>query len=289
MISYFILSDLSGTIVVMSSQQILTPGKATICVVNFKTLDLMRLCLRSIRKYTQYPYEVLVIDNNSQDASVDYLRSLPWIRFIQQCPDTPDRGPEYSHGAALDLGIAHCSTEFFVSLHSDTIILNPLWLKSMIDRFTPCVACVGGGKLEPRPPWRRVLKAATDFKALQRNLFWNSDQRARYCFFIRTVCAAYRTEVIRKQRLSFLYDYEHNLTVGHRLYRDLKENGYDTVAIPDRILQQSVTHLVHATQIINPDLLPIHKRVRRRSQRYIKQVWESEMIQDLLTDDSLDR
>lgn len=33
-------------------------------------------CLRSIRKFTDYPYEVLVIDNDSQDDSLRYLKSL---------------------------------------------------------------------------------------------------------------------------------------------------------------------------------------------------------------------
>jgi hypothetical protein len=40
--------------------------RATICVVNYKTLDLTRLCLRSIRKYTSRPYEMMVADNHSR-------------------------------------------------------------------------------------------------------------------------------------------------------------------------------------------------------------------------------
>ncbi len=54
----------------------LIKGKATICIANYKTLDFIRLCLRSIRKFTSYPYEVVVVDNNSQDESLDYLKSL---------------------------------------------------------------------------------------------------------------------------------------------------------------------------------------------------------------------
>ena len=46
----------------------LVKGKATICIPNYKTLDFTRLCLRSIRKFTKYPYEVIVVDNNSQDG-----------------------------------------------------------------------------------------------------------------------------------------------------------------------------------------------------------------------------
>ena len=48
----------------------LVRGKATICVVNYKTLDMTRLCLRAIRLFTTYSHEVMVVDNNSQDDSL---------------------------------------------------------------------------------------------------------------------------------------------------------------------------------------------------------------------------
>ena len=47
----------------------LEKNKATICIVNYKTLDFTRLCLRSIRKFTDYPYEIVVVDNDSNDDS----------------------------------------------------------------------------------------------------------------------------------------------------------------------------------------------------------------------------
>ena len=49
----------------------LIKGKAMICIVNYKTPEFIKLCLRSIRKFTKYPYEVIVVDNNSQDKSLE--------------------------------------------------------------------------------------------------------------------------------------------------------------------------------------------------------------------------
>ena len=57
----------------------LAKGKATICIVQYKTLDFTRLCLRSIRKFTWYPHQVLVIVNDSNDESLKYVRGLKWI------------------------------------------------------------------------------------------------------------------------------------------------------------------------------------------------------------------
>ena len=101
----------------------LIKNKATICIVNYKTLDFIRLSLRSIRKFTGHPYQVIVVDNNSQDESLEYLKGLRWIRLIER-DTTGDNGGGYSHGAALQKGLENCDTEFFVSMHSDTFVLK---------------------------------------------------------------------------------------------------------------------------------------------------------------------
>ena len=97
-------------------------GKATICIVNYKTLDFTRLCLRSIRKFTNYPYEVIVVDNDSGDASLEYLRGLGWIRLIERRSEPDEPGGGFAHGTGLQLGLENCNTEFFVSMHSLSLI-----------------------------------------------------------------------------------------------------------------------------------------------------------------------
>ena len=79
-------------------------GKAAICIANYKTFDFTKLCLRSIRKFTKYPYEVIVIDNASNDESLDYLKSLDWIRLIERDTKNDESGG-HSHALALQLGL----------------------------------------------------------------------------------------------------------------------------------------------------------------------------------------
>lgn len=81
------------------------PDKATICVVNFKTLDFTMLCLRSIRKFTDFPYEVLVVDNDSRDESLEYLKSLSWIRLIQREDKEGYLRGSHAFSSALDIGL----------------------------------------------------------------------------------------------------------------------------------------------------------------------------------------
>lgn len=166
----------------------LIKGKATICIVNYKTLDFIRLCLRSIRKFTHYPYEVIVVDNGSQDESLDYLKSLNWIRLIER-DTTNDSGGGYSHGAGLQLGRENCHTEFFVSLHSDTFIQKNNWLTDLISYFDndKKIACVGSGKIELTLLWRELLKKATDFRTFKRKLLREPDPNGKHRYYNRTI------------------------------------------------------------------------------------------------------
>ncbi len=267
----------------------LVRGKATICVVNYKTRDLTRVCLRSIRKYTDYPHEVLVIDNDSRDESLDYLRGLSWIRLVERRPQTPDVGGVWAHGAALDLGLSLCQTEFFVALHSDAIIRARGWLDLFLDRLgaDPTVACCGGDKIEAKPHWQVLLHRISDVKALYRWLWADPAIWRFYQPYARTVCAVYRTEILQREKLSFQVDLSGPFTVGQKLYFDLKERGYRTVMLPDRLTLPYVIHLVHATQMLNPQEFGVNRTIRKW-RRTIGPWLTSEAFQSLLQEESLD-
>jgi len=138
----------------------LVKGKATICIVNYKTLDFTRLCLRSIRRFTKYPYQVIVVDNDSQDESLEYLKSLNWIWLIERRAGADESGGGYAHAAGLDLGLKNCNTEFFVTMHSDTFVQQDNWLRDLVSYFDSDenIVCVGSGKIELISKWRILLK-----------------------------------------------------------------------------------------------------------------------------------
>ena len=269
----------------------LASNKATICVVNYKTLDFTRLCLRSIRKFTSYPYEVIVVDNDSNDESVEYLRSLKWIRLIEY-PHQPDsKGGSFDHGAALDLGLANCNTEFYIVMHSDTFVKIHGWLTELISCFDDDekIACVGSGKIEPTPPWLSLLMKLTDVNALRRELFGTPAQRARMRYHNRTICCLYRTKVLRREQLSFSMGLDEKLTAGQKLYFELVDRGYKTVELPPSVMSRYVIHLAHATQAVNPQEFTLKTRAVRKYHRMTDKVLSSEIIRGILADASLDR
>lgn len=264
--------------------------KATICIVNYKTVELTRLCLRSIRKFTNYPHEVLVIDNNSQDESSDYLKSLKWIRLIKRQPEPGEPGGGYAHGAGLDLGLENCNTEFFISLHSDVAIRQNNWLTRLVSYFNDDqqVACVGSGKIELTPKWRVLLKKGTDLRTFKRKLLKEPDPSGKYRYYNRTICSLYRTEILRKENLTFLMGRDDGLTAGKKLYFELFDRGYKTKELPASLLSRYLFHLAHATQAANRSEFNLRKRTIKKYNQLLDKIMSSDVIKDILSDASLD-
>ena len=269
----------------------LVEGKATICIINYKTLDFTRLCLRSIRKFTKYPYEVIVVDNDSRDESLEYLRTLQWIRLIEHPPESGELRGSYAEGSALDIGLESCNTEFFISMHSDSFVQRESWLGELIDYFNSdeTIACVGSDKIELIPKWRILLKKATDFRTLKHKIFREPDPLGKFRYHNRTICCLYRTEILRREKLSFLMDHNKGLTSGKKLYLELVDRGYKTVELPQAIMCKYVIHLAHATQVVNPQEFTLRKKTVKKCNRIIDKVMSSEIIRNILTDNSLDR
>ncbi len=267
----------------------MTKNKVTLCIVNYKTLFLTRMCLRCIRKFTRYPYEVIVIDNDSQDESLEYLKSLKWIRLIERRIEQGSRGA-LNHGASLDLGLKNCSTEFFASMHSDTIIKDYDWLSTLVGYFNDDenIACVGSGKIEVKPKWKTFLKNNFDLKLLKHKLLKRPDPKGKFRHYNSTICCLYRTEILLKENLSFLMDNNRGLTPGKKLYFELIDRSYKTVELPASLMSRYMFHVGHGTQVINSESFAIRKKTIRRGKQNISKLSDSLLYQDIYTDSSLD-
>lgn len=268
----------------------LIKGKATICIVNYKTSELTKLCLRSIRKFTKYPYEFIVVDNDSQDESLEYLKTLNWIRLIERRAEANEPGGGYAHATGLDLGMENCNTEFFVSMHSDTFVRKENWLRDLVNYFSNDgnIACVGSGKIELVPKWRLLLKNATDFRTFKRKILREPDPVGKYRYYNRTICSLYRTDILRRERLKFLMDRDKGLTGGKKLYFELVDRGYRTVELPASVMGQFIYHLAHATQVVNESEFNLRNRTKRKINKNIKKIMNSQQVRAIMADSSLD-
>ena len=110
----------------------------TVLLPNYKTPELTKLCLRSLRKYTDFnQIQIVAIDNASGDESLAYLRSLPWIKLIERsASDIQGMPPPLMHSSALDMALEQVETPYVISMHTDTIVHSPQWLDYLMEHIT---------------------------------------------------------------------------------------------------------------------------------------------------------
>lgn len=92
---------------------------ASIIIVNWNTRNRLRDCLNSIYQWTEsIEYEVIVIDNASEDGSPQMVRTeFPEVRLIQNQKNV-------GFAAANNQGITVANGRYVLLLNSDTIILQ---------------------------------------------------------------------------------------------------------------------------------------------------------------------
>lgn len=104
-----------------------------IIIVNFNGKEYLQDCLNSIRKNTRYePYKVIVVDNNSEDGSISFLKKkYKWVDLIEN-----KNNEGFSGGN--NIGIKYClkkySPKYFYLLNNDTKV-NEDWLSSSVKRI----------------------------------------------------------------------------------------------------------------------------------------------------------
>jgi len=102
------------------------PRKVTIIILTWNGLEYTKRCLETLRNKTEFQnYAVMVVDNGSTDGSVEYLRSIPWIRCIE---NSDNRGFTRANNQAIAL----CDDgSDVVLLNNDTEVVQDDWLTQL--------------------------------------------------------------------------------------------------------------------------------------------------------------
>lgn len=129
----------------------------SILVVSYNTCDMTLECLRSIKAETTVSYELIVIDNFSDDGSVEAIDA--------EFPDITLLAETENHGFAKgnNIGAEHAQGEYLLLLNPDTLVQDRAidQLIAFAER-TPESRIWGGrtlfkdGSLNPTSCWRRM-------------------------------------------------------------------------------------------------------------------------------------
>lgn len=268
-----------------------TSPRITICIPHWQVQEYMQICLRSIRKHSaDYDLEVIVVDNGSRDESLDYLRSLDWIRLIER-PDEKHTNWPLNVFTAWDRGLREATGDYYLTMHSDVFVKRAGWLDPLLREIEshPNVAAAGAWKLVLENPLYRVQKhlvgyATAKVKTLlgrHKNVAWKQNH------YPRDYCALYRPAAIRS----------HNLTFcpvggcgggGYSIARQLWDHGYQMGMVSVREMNRSIYHVAHGTAAVTPQKPLNHKRAQKKVETKVAGLFGERWIRALQNDDSLD-
>lgn len=258
----------------------------TLLIPHFQTLDAIRLCLRSIRRYTQPTPRVVVLDNGSVDASRAYLGGLSWI----ECVDTGVANDLVgAQAAALNLGATRVATPLFAVLHSDTYVHRAGWLVMLVRALGRGYAAVGS-----RHQTIRRYDAGWAAALAEHAAPWLARWRGRTTGggvpWLRSCLTLYRTDAFRAAGCAFASDGREDAT--HAANAALAAAGARLLPLPDRVLGHYVFHKGDTTRIANRLFAPgdaefTARIVRHR--RHVDAFLARPDTQAILADASLDR
>ena len=268
-----------------------TQPMVTILIPHYKTLELTTLCLRLLRRHTDFnKAKIIVVDNDSQDASLNYLRKLSWIELIERKAILGE-SPTQSHARALDMALARVTTPYVLSIHTDTLVKRPDWLEFLITQIEkdPHIAGVGSWKLELKPSWRQLLKLVEH--SIQR-IYYSVIGKEKHglqgigenYYYLRSHCAMYRTRLLKKLNLYFA---DGDMVAGKIIHKRLRDAGYKMIFFPSSMLIRYIEHINHATTVLNPQLSTRQKSIDKGMRRIEKSL-ERLNAKAILQDASLD-
>lgn len=96
----------------------------SIIIPAYNEEDYIADCLKAIAAQTVRPHEVIVVDNNSTDRTVEIAQSFPFVQVITESK----QGIVY----ARDTGFDAARSDVLGRIDADTQV-NPLWVESVID------------------------------------------------------------------------------------------------------------------------------------------------------------
>ncbi len=128
----------------------------SVIIISYNTRGMTLDCLYSIYEQTKGDFEVVVVDNASDDGSPEAIRStFPHVKLIAETVN-------HGFGGAHKIALLYCQSPWLMLLNPDTVVLDGALDKLMaFSRQRPKAGIWGGRtlyanrKLNPTSCWHR--------------------------------------------------------------------------------------------------------------------------------------
>lgn len=111
----------------------------SIIILTCNQIEYTKLCLESIRVFTNEPYELICVDNGSTDGTPDYLEEIQRSKFEDQNLDCKDlriikNKENCGFARGCNQGIETARGNYILLLNND-VIVSPGWLSGLINHM----------------------------------------------------------------------------------------------------------------------------------------------------------
>ncbi len=247
----------------------------SILMVNYKTRQMTSLCLELLKTHIDTQrVEVVVVDNGSDDESVEYLRSLDWITLVRR-RQTKGEAAFISHGEALDEGLKHVKNRYVCLLHTDTFIHDPQVFELLLTKIRrKGVAAVGSLHQRHRGLHRRLFRSCKKatryyFRKLLYLLGINSSTPKPFRdIYLKSFCCMWDVDLIRSEKLQFCAE---DKNPGYFMQDELTRRGFEFTNLKTRILFDYLDHVQSGT-VVELEKIECNLRRAREYDRVLKLV-----------------
>ncbi len=266
--------------------------RISICIPHWEVPRYVRICLRSIRRHSRkYDTEVIVVDNGSQDESIEYLRSLDWIRLIERTDESRSNWPA-NFFTGLDCGLKAATGDYFVTMHTDVFVHSDNWLDPFLEQLegNPAIAGTGAWKLELEHPLYSLQKRVFGYlnyrmkRALggrKRPIAWKQGH------YPRDYCAMYRRQTLIDHDVTFT-GINGWVGGGFSTFKQLEAAGQGVSVFPVRTMARGIVHVTHGTAAVRSDHPLNHRRAQLKAEKRVAALFAQPWVQSLEHDASLD-
>lgn len=238
-----------------------------IALVNYKTPEVTKLCLELLHKVVDVnKVKVWVVDNDSKDESLAYLKSLSWIKLIERKPVLNEQG-FMAHGRALDLILEQCKSDFLLLMHTDTLIYDPAIIQLMFEKLAKNKKAAAIGCLEQvhrnlmATMWRVAIRAAKYYSRRLKIALGISTREPRlfYEIYLKSFCTLWNVDIVKQHKMRFAMV---ERIPGYEMQDQLRQLGYELLFIPPRKMFKYLDHIEAGTVSHVKGLAKNHKRVK---------------------------
>ena len=244
-----------------------------IAMVNYKTFELTKISLSLLKLHMDAGLiaqntPVWVVDNDSQDESTAYLRSLDWIHLIERKSVGKEQGFA-AHGHALDLILPNVNGQYLFLMHTDTFVYQPAVFAMLLEQLQSDTKNVAVGCLEQlnrgylRTTWRLVSRF---FKHYTRRAvrFFGINGREPKPYkekYIKSFFALWDVHWMRQNQLTFFMQ---ERIPGYTLQDIAHKTGYKIKHISAMRLFSFLDHVEAGTVGLVRGYDDVNRRVKRK-------------------------